>query len=77
MLNLPAGFDSNVLKLVLSFISRADHGLRKYGVTTDRKDLSLRDWCQHFLEEMMDGCVYMTRVIKDIDDAEASKALPR
>lgn len=42
--------------------ARSAKGLSKYGVTTDRQDLSLSDWVQHAQEEAMDLAVYLEKV---------------
>ena len=38
---------------------RADAGLKKYGVTLDRKDLTTAQWLRHLLEELCDGAGYI------------------
>ena len=38
---------------------RADAGLKKYGVTLDRKDLTTAQWLRHLLEELCDGAGYV------------------
>ena len=45
--------------------ARAAKGLAKYGVGMDRTDLSRLDWLRHLQEELMDGCVYLERLIQD------------
>jgi hypothetical protein len=42
--------------------SRSDVGLKKYGVSMDRTDLSHADWCQHAIEELLDGAQYLLQV---------------
>lgn len=48
------------------FISRADIGMKKYGVNTDRMDLSRLDWIMHAIEEQMDSVIYLTRCSKEL-----------
>jgi hypothetical protein len=43
---------------------RGDVGLRKYGLTMDRRDLSLSKWAKHAQDEMLDGAQYLERVIQ-------------
>lgn len=38
---------------------RAEHGLKKYGVSLDRKDLTHEEWLQHLLEEVCDAGGYI------------------
>ena len=47
---------------------RAEYGLNKYGTTTDRKDLSLRDWAQHAKEEALDLAIYLQKIIDQCDN---------
>lgn len=42
--------------------SREKFGLKKYNTSIDREDLSIEQWCQHAIEEMLDGVQYMQRV---------------
>ena len=54
--------DSNVEKVIAQLRERKEKGLKKYGVTTDRKDLSHLQWLQHLQEELMDGAVYIEKI---------------
>jgi hypothetical protein len=57
--------DNNVNEICDEFISRSNHGFKKYGVTTERTDLELDQWLQHLKEELMDAVVYLHRIQKD------------
>lgn len=46
--------------------SRAEVGLNKYGVTLERKDLSIVEWLTHAQEEAMDLSGYLEKSIEDI-----------
>jgi hypothetical protein len=46
------GPDPNVNEICNEFESRALHGFKKYGVTTERTDLDLMQWVQHLKEEL-------------------------
>jgi hypothetical protein len=43
---------------------RAARGLEKYGVTVDRKDLTLAQWVRHAQEELLDAPQYLQRVLE-------------
>lgn len=43
-------------------LQRASIGRANYGVTVDRKDLTLAQWILHAQEEMLDGAQYLERV---------------
>lgn len=47
--------------------SRSQFGIKKYGVTLERKDLTLRDWLQHAYEECLDQANYLKRSIMELD----------
>ena len=57
--------DSIVESVIKQFKDRSEVGIAKYGTTMDRKDLSTLEWMIHFREELMDGLLYLERVIQD------------
>jgi len=54
--------DKNVEKVITQLRDREEEGLRKYGVNTERKDLSIEQWLQHLQEELMDASVYIEKL---------------
>jgi len=62
--------DKNVEAVREKLKTRAAFGLLKYGVTTERMDLTHIDWLRHAQEEAMDLAVYLERVIKDLENAQ-------
>ena len=54
--------DKNVENVVKQLRDREEEGLRKYGVNTERTDLSSIEWLQHLQEELMDACVYIEKL---------------
>jgi len=61
---------SQVLAKVFSeFIEREQTGLKKYGTTMDRNDLSLNEWIEHMKQELMDAILYLEK-IKSIYDTQ-------
>ena len=58
--------DNNVNEICLEYMKRADHGFKKYGVTTERTDLDLMQWIQHLKEELLDATVYIHRIQKEL-----------
>lgn len=50
---------------------RAELGLKKYGVSMERTDLSEIDWLIHAQEEAMDLAIYLERIIQNRRNAEA------
>lgn len=59
--------DKVVLSVMAKFAERSATGLRKYGTTLDREDLTLEQWINHLLEELMDATLYLTRIKKEIE----------
>lgn len=57
--------DTIVERVIERFKERSEVGIEKYGVTLDRTDLSTLQWMVHFREELMDGLLYLERVIQD------------
>jgi hypothetical protein len=49
-------------QLISEFENREQRGLRKYGTSMDRTDLSFDEWLQHFKEELLDGLVYLQKI---------------
>jgi len=60
--------DKNVQAVIQKMADRAKFGLIKYGVSTERSDLTRKQWLIHAQEEAMDLAVYLQRIINDIDD---------
>ena len=54
--------DLNVERVCVQLQDRVQRGLLKYGVNTERDDLSTLEWLQHLQEELMDGCVYIEKL---------------
>jgi hypothetical protein len=53
-------------KLFAEFIEREERGVKKYGTTMDRNDLSLDEWIQHLKEELMDAICYLSKIEETI-----------
>ena len=54
--------DKNVENVVKQLRDREEEGLLKYGVNTDRNDLTTLEWLQHLQEELMDASVYIEKL---------------
>ena len=52
-------------------LKRAEMGRSKYGVTMDRNDLKYRDWLIHLQEELLDGAVYIEKLLHGNRDENA------
>ena len=60
--------DKNVENVVKQLRDREEEGMRKYGVNTERTDLSTLEWLQHLQEELMDASVYIEKLKSEIKD---------
>lgn len=54
--------DKIVKKVIDKFNQRSEAGIKKYGVTLERNDLSFQDWIQHAQEEAMDFILYLEKI---------------
>ena len=62
--------DKNVENVVKQLRDREEEGLQKYGVTTERKDLTTLQWLQHLQEELMDASVYIEKLKNEMKENE-------
>ena len=60
--------DTNVEKVIAQLRERKERGVKKYGVTTDRTDLSPLQRLQHLQEDLMDGAVYIEKIKSEMRD---------
>lgn len=58
--------DTIVESVINQFKQRSEVGIKKYGVTLDREDLSLLEWLEHTKQEQMDSVLYLERAIKEL-----------
>tara|TARA_B100000809_G_scaffold59433_2_gene55975 strand:+ start:594 stop:779 length:186 start_codon:yes stop_codon:yes gene_type:complete len=54
--------DKNVNNVITQLRGRAQKGMSKYKVSTERTDLTTLEWLQHLQEELMDACVYIEKL---------------
>jgi hypothetical protein len=59
---VPVSGDKVVESVVDEIRHRSVVGVKKYGVTLERTDLSLEQWVQHAMEEAMDLTLYLKRI---------------
>lgn len=56
--------DSINQSVISKLQERAERGQKKYGVTMDRRDLTELEWLQHAQDELLDGAVYLEKLIQ-------------
>jgi hypothetical protein len=59
--------DSVVFKIAQLLRSRSDTGIRKYGTTLDRTDLSVKQWIDHAIEESLDHALYLMKLKDELN----------
>ena len=71
----PEGYikeDTTSDKIVQSVMNdlneRSKIGIKKYGTTLDRDDLSKADWAQHLYEELLDAALYTKKLINELNE---------
>lgn len=58
----PEIVDPIVEKVIDSFRERSNVGIKKYGVTLSREDLSPLEWINHFQQELQDAILYAEKL---------------
>ena len=54
--------DTVVESVIDKFKQRSEAGIKKYGTTLDRNDLTLEQWINHVQEELMDAVLYLQKL---------------
>jgi hypothetical protein len=54
--------DTIVESVIEQFKQRSEVGIKKYGVTLDRDDLTMLEWLKHLQEELMDATLYIEKL---------------
>ena len=63
--------DPIVESIIERFKERSDEGIKKYGVTMARKDLSSLEWLIHLQEELMDAILYAEKLKEELKKCDA------
>ena len=59
--------------IIDDLLDREDKGLKEYGTTMDRTDLSKQEWLQHAYEEALDLAIYLKKIIKTKQNENAKR----
>lgn len=65
-----APVDKNVEAVRAKLHERSVFGLRKYGTTTERQDLTVTQWLTHLQEELLDAAVYIEAAKANLCESE-------
>jgi GTPase SAR1 family protein len=63
--------DPIVLSVMGKFYKRSQVGIKKYGTTLDRTDLTMSEWITHAQEEAMDLVLYLERLKAEVKEYES------
>ena len=63
--------DSIVESIREQLLERSNVGIKKYGVTLDRNDLSLLEWLEHAKQEQMDSVLYLEKIIQELKKSKS------
>jgi anthranilate/para-aminobenzoate synthase component II len=58
--------DSVVYRIAQLLKTRSETGIRKYGTTLDRTDLSIKQWIDHAIEESLDHALYLQKIKNEL-----------
>jgi hypothetical protein len=59
--------DFIVESVINQFKDRSNVGIKKYGVTLDRDDLTMLEWLIHLQQELMDATLYIEKLKSKLD----------
>ncbi len=60
-----ASEDPIVSAVIRKMYQRSQVGIKKYGTTMERDDLSYAEWLTHLQEELMDSIIYLEKIKHD------------
>ena len=60
--------DPIVSAVIRKMYQRSQVGIKKYGTTMERNDLTQAQWLVHLQEEMLDGAIYCQRLLLEIEN---------
>lgn len=58
--------DAIVYRVAHRMKTRSEKGLETYGVSMERKDLTLHQWIDHAIEEALDFAIYLEKIKSEI-----------
>lgn len=58
--------DKIVDAVIKKFSDRSESGIKKYGTTLERGDLTISEWLTHLQEELMDATLYIEKLKSEV-----------
>lgn len=62
--------DHNVEVIITKLRARSEQGVKEYGVTTDKANLTAVEWLSHLQEELLDSVVYIQELLRKEHESE-------
>lgn len=59
--------DKHVDEVVELYRERSAAGFKKYGTTLERNDLTIDQWLNHLMEELMDATLYISKIREELN----------
>lgn len=59
--------DKHVDEVVDLYRERSAAGFKKYGITLERNDLTIDQWLNHLMEELMDATLYISKIREELN----------
>jgi len=58
--------DPVVRTVIQRMTARSKEGIKKYGCTMERTDVTTSGWIDHTIEELLDAAIYLERLKRDL-----------
>lgn len=65
--------DPIVATVVKRMTERSREGIKKYGCTMERTDITTSQWIDHTIEELLDAAMYLERLKQDVLVPQSTK----
>lgn len=66
--------DSVVRSVMKDLNDRSNVGVKKYGTTLDREDLTPSEWANHLYEELLDASLYIKKLTNKLKQYEGKES---
>ena len=67
--------DPIVAAVIRKMYQRSQVGIKKYGTTMERKDLTQAQWLVHLQEEMLDGAIYCQKLLVELQNLKEEEQI--
>ena len=67
LVELSESKDKHVEEVVDLYRERSAAGFKKYGTTLERNDLTIDQWLNHLMEELMDATLYISKIREELN----------